>query len=108
MPGAVAALAALAATIGAFPASVLAATAGSALAARLAVASGSVAAGFARFAARFAAGFSARAAFVAAAPAVGVRVQAVGIGITRNARVPLCPPNPIEFESAPVTRTVRA
>jgi len=30
------------------------------------------------------------------------------VGIARNARVPLCPPNPMEFDNAPVTRTVRA
>jgi len=30
------------------------------------------------------------------------------VGIARNASVPLCPPNPMEFDNAPVTRTVRA
>ena len=47
------------------------------------------------------------AAVVAAAAAGSFDVQA-DFGIARNARVPLCPPNPIEFEIAAVTGTVRA
>lgn len=62
----------------------------------------------ARFAAGLAAGFTPVAALVAAAAAGGVHVQAFGFGIARNARVPLWPPNPMEFEIAPVTGTVRA
>ena len=33
---------------------------------------------------------------------------AVAVGIARNARVPLCPPNPMEFDNAAVTWTGRA
>ncbi len=48
------------------------------------------------------------AAVVTTAAAGTFDVQAGCFGIARNARVPLCPPNPIEFESAAVTGTVRA
>jgi len=48
------------------------------------------------------------AAVVTTAAAGAFDVQAGRVGIARNARLPLCPPNPIEFESAAVTGTVRA
>lgn len=48
------------------------------------------------------------AAIIATAAAGTFDVQTADFGIARNARLPLCPPNPIEFESAAVTGTVRA